>query len=76
MPPKIIKLTASGQEIKEAKYKAPVKPYIEKEWLTEYRRHRDICYFIQHGGECLWSDEEIQEVRNKYFREEFKETLF
>jgi hypothetical protein len=68
MPPKRILLTPSGEPIKEKKYKAPVKPFIESAAIIEYRTDRDICYYIQHGGECLWSEEEIKEVKDKYFK--------
>ncbi len=68
MPPKLIRLTPSGEPIKETKYKAPVKPFIESPAMIEYRLHRNICYYIQHGGECFYTDEEIERVRGIYFK--------
>lgn len=47
--------------------RAPPKPYIEAEWLTEYRNERDICIYIENGGECRWTAEQIEQVKQKYF---------
>lgn len=43
----------------------PVIPYIDP--LVGYKMDRDICYYIQHGGECEWSEEEVEFIRGKYF---------
>lgn len=53
--------------IGESRTKSKPKPYIESEWIAEYRRDRDICLFIQKGiGE--FSEEEVELVRGKYFK--------
>lgn len=67
MPPKLIKLTPSGEVIKEVKSKSPPKPYIESQAMADYRRDNAICLYIKFGGECEYSAEQIEEVRNKYF---------
>jgi len=43
----------------------PIIPYVDP--LVGYKRDRNICYYIQHGGECEWSEEEVEMVRSKYF---------
>ena len=50
------------------KSKAPTKPFVESAALEEYRTHRNICYYIQHGGECEWSEGEVERVRGIYFK--------
>lgn len=53
--------------IGESKTKSKPKPYVESEWIAEYRRDRDICLFIQKGiGE--FSEEEVEVIRGKYFK--------
>jgi len=44
----------------------PIVPYVDS--LINYKRDRNICYYIQHGGECEWSEEEVEFVRGKYFK--------
>ena len=44
----------------------PIVPYIDP--LINYKRDRDICYYIQHGGECVYTDEEVDRVRGIYFK--------
>lgn len=48
------------------KPKTKPKPRVEIP-LPDWCRERDICWYIQHGGECLWGEQEIEEVRGKYF---------
>jgi len=68
MPPKKFKLGQERGYIGEKKSIYKPKPYNESEVLTEYRLHRNICYYIQHGGECEWSEEEVDMVRGIYFK--------
>ena len=76
MPVKKFAINQEHGFIGDSTTKYKPKPHIESEVLIEYRLHRNICYYIQHGGECEWSDEQIQNVKNIYFKEEFKLTLF
>lgn len=54
--------------IGETKGKSKPKPYVESEWIAEYRLHRDICLYIQKGGVCLWEEKQIEHVRGIYFK--------
>jgi len=68
MPPKKIKVGSTHGYIGETKSKSKPRIIIEQDWINEYRTHRNICYYIQHGGECEWSEEEVDNVRGLYFK--------
>lgn len=67
MPPKKFALNQTHGYIGETRSKSKPRVIIEADWITEYRLHRDICWYIQHGGECEWSEEQVEEVRRIYF---------
>lgn len=61
-------LNGNFKEQPKAKSTSKPKPYVEAEWLSDYRIERDICYWIVKGGECNWTDEQIKQVKEKYFK--------
>ena len=68
MPPKKFALGQEHGFIGETRSKSKPRIIIEQGWINEYRLHRNICYYIQHGGECEWSEEQVEYVRGIYFK--------
>ena len=68
MPPKKFAIGQEKGYIGDKKTKYKPKEYIESEFMCTYRKHRDICYYIQHGGDNLWTDTEIENIRGIYFK--------
>lgn len=61
-------LNGNFKEQPKAKSKTKPKEYIESAWITEYRMESRICTYIMKGGECHWSNEQVQNVKEKYFK--------